>query len=471
MKLRTIALCIVRIATLSLCVFGCASVPQNGQTERVSPQADEPTSIPIPNELQEKINLSEKLGAELYINDKMAIIGTDLMLEKLSNSQKADICGYIVYREDNGQGQPTGYWWVEFFVDKSEPKVGYLVQITPPRTSGRATTEFKEVTPPKKPSDGELVFYRAVRTALAAIPDRPNQSANPVILPGAWIAEDGILVYLLAATKKDNTVVFGKHYRVLVSMDGRSAKKVEPLTKTALESPIAPATSEGATPFLYVTHLLGDYPLETHVFISLLHHRALYVNTEKYIWRVIEGKVSLVSLRESALNEARAAYKRGDYATAYKKLKFLAVQGDSIAQCGLGSMYELGKGVPKDLAEAARWFRGASDHGNAMGQFELGAMYVDGQGVPKDYAEASKWFRMAAGQGYVRAQCNLGQMYAEGLGVVQDNIQAFMWFSLAVEQGDPNAQKGLEVVAKQMTPAQIAEAKRLASEWKPKGKD
>lgn len=46
-----------------------------------------------------------------------------------------------------------------------------------------------------------------------------------------------------------------------------------------------------------------------------------------------------------------------------------------------------------------------------------------------------------------------------------------MWFSLAVGQGDPNAQKGLEVVAKQMTPAQIAEAKRLASEWKPKGKD
>jgi hypothetical protein len=98
----------------------------------MAPSADEPSSIPIPNELQDKINLSEALGAELYINDKMAIIGTDVMLEKLNDSQKAHICGYTVIRECDDHDQPTGSWQVAFLVDKNDPKIGYRIHITPP---------------------------------------------------------------------------------------------------------------------------------------------------------------------------------------------------------------------------------------------------------------------------------------------------------------------------------------------------
>jgi hypothetical protein len=55
----------------------------------------------------------------------MAIIGTDVMLEKLKGPQKAGICGYIVNREDNGQGQPTGSWRVEFFSWFTPPNISY----------------------------------------------------------------------------------------------------------------------------------------------------------------------------------------------------------------------------------------------------------------------------------------------------------------------------------------------------------
>jgi TPR repeat protein len=35
-------------------------------------------------------------------------------------------------------------------------------------------------------------------------------------------------------------------------------------------------------------------------------------------------------------------------------------------------------------------------------------MYLNGKGVPKDDAEAVKWFRKAAEQGYADAQYDLG---------------------------------------------------------------
>ncbi len=97
-------------------------------------------------------------------------------------------------------------------------------------------------------------------------------------------------------------------------------------------------------------------------------------------------------------------------------------------------------------------------------------MYAKGQGVPQDYTEAVKWYRLAVEQGDAVAQANLGLMYAKGQGVAQNDIQAYMWETLAAAQGNENASKGLEILEKQMTPDQIAEAQRLAREWKPKGK-
>jgi len=132
------------------------------------------------------------------------------------------------------------------------------------------------------------------------------------------------------------------------------------------------------------------------------------------------------------LEDGVAAYERGDYAAAFRLMRPLAEQGDASAQ------------------------------------FNLGIMYSEGKGVTQDYAEAVKWYRRAAEQGNAPAQSNLGIMYSEGKGVTHDHIQAHMWFNLAAARGEEKARENRDIVAKQMTTAQVVEAQRLAREWRPK---
>ena len=83
------------------------------------------------------------------------------------------------------------------------------------------------------------------------------------------------------------------------------------------------------------------------------------------------------------------------------------------------------------------------------------------------------WFSKAAEQGNAYAQANLGWLYANGLGVQQDDTQALMWSTLAVAGAEDDATRELAVkvrdaLAAKMTPAQIAEAQRLARQRFPK---
>ena len=59
-------------------------------------------------------------------------------------------------------------------------------------------------------------------------------------------------------------------------------------------------------------------------------------------------------------------------------------------------------------------------------------------------------------------------MYAKGRAVPQDYVLAHMWWNLAAAQGDKDAAKNRDIIGKRMTRTQIAEAQRLAREWKPK---
>ena len=120
-----------------------------------------------------------------------------------------------------------------------------------------------------------------------------------------------------------------------------------------------------------------------------------------------------------------------------------------------------------DYAEAARWYRLAADQGCAGAQSNLGIMCANGQGVAQDYAEAVRWYRLAADQGFASAQNNLGSMYNNDQGVPQDYVRAHVWFNLSAAQGIQDAVENRNLVAERMTPAQIAEAQRLAREWRP----
>lgn len=171
-----------------------------------------------------------------------------------------------------------------------------------------------------------------------------------------------------------------------------------------------------------------------------------------------------------------AAWQHKDYAAALRLWLPLAGQGNDDAQHGLGFLYANGQGVTQDDAEAIRWYRRAADLGHAAAQYNLGVMHAKGQGVKQDYANAVRWWREAADRGIALAQGNLASMYTGGHGVPQDYVQAHKWFDLAAAARYPSSESNRritalanrDVVARLMTPAQIAEARKLALEWQPK---
>ncbi len=169
-----------------------------------------------------------------------------------------------------------------------------------------------------------------------------------------------------------------------------------------------------------------------------------------------------------SLEDALAASKKSDYATALRLFRPLAEKGNVVAQSALGFMYETSEGVPQDYAEAAKWYHLAAAQGDAFAQTRLGYMNEIGVGVPRDFAAAAKLFRLAAEQGRAVAQNELGDMYSSGRGVPQDYVAAYMWLSLAAAQDDHAAALRRDRIAKLMTPAQIEQAQKLAREWKPK---
>jgi TPR repeat protein len=156
---------------------------------------------------------------------------------------------------------------------------------------------------------------------------------------------------------------------------------------------------------------------------------------------------------------------------AVKWYRRAAEQGYARAQTHLGIMYENGTGLTKNEAEAAKWYRRAAEQGDTFAQGFLGFMYENGTGLTKNEAEAAKWYRRAAEQGDAVAQAHLGGMYSLGRGVPQDYVSAYKWFNIAAAGQEPNvaadAAEFRDLLARRMSPGQIAEGQRLARAWKP----
>jgi|GraSoiStandDraft_44_1057316.scaffolds.fasta_scaffold355245_2 TPR repeat protein len=121
-----------------------------------------------------------------------------------------------------------------------------------------------------------------------------------------------------------------------------------------------------------------------------------------------------------------------------------------------------------DYASAQRLFGSLADQGDAGAQHRLGLMYEGGLGVAEDYVLAAMWFRRAADQGLKIAHWDLGLMCEIGSGVQQDYVEAHKWYNLSAAQGWGPAAGARNKLERAMTPAQIAEAQKLAREWKPR---
>ena len=108
----------------------------------------------------------------------------------------------------------------------------------------------------------------------------------------------------------------------------------------------------------------------------------------------------------------------------------------------------------------------AAERGHVEAQYYLGIMYQWGRCVERNGAEAVPWYRRAAEQGHVLAQNRLAGAYYAG----RDFVRAFMWYTVvkmadAGEMLSSSSRAHLESITNEMSADQIAEAQRLAREW------
>lgn len=87
----------------------------------------------------------------------------------------------------------------------------------------------------------------------------------------------------------------------------------------------------------------------------------------------------------------------------------------------LAGDYYTGRGVSRDLSQAAYWYRRAADQGDPGAQVDMGYLYLKGIGVKPDAAQAAKWFQRAASSGSPTGKLDLAVLYLKGMGVPQDS--------------------------------------------------
>ncbi len=120
-----------------------------------------------------------------------------------------------------------------------------------------------------------------------------------------------------------------------------------------------------------------------------------------------------------------------------------AEQGIASDQLQLGYLYSVGRGVPQNYKQAARWFKKATEQEIPYAQLSLGTLYSSGYGVDQDHKLAVYWYTRAATLGNKYAQYYLADNYEKGLGVSQDYKQAIYWYTKAAQQGEIKAQASL----------------------------
>ena len=145
-----------------------------------------------------------------------------------------------------------------------------------------------------------------------------------------------------------------------------------------------------------------------------------------------------------------------------------AMQDLPLAQYKLGLVYEKGLGVEKDLVKAKNWYAKAAERGNIKAMHNLAVLLADGGDGAPDYASAKKWFQKAAENGVRDSQFNLAVLNARGLGGALDAQSAYVWFAIVAQQGDSEASKKRDELSARLSSDQLKAAQSTIAAFKPR---
>lgn len=208
--------------------------------------------------------------------------------------------------------------------------------------------------------------------------------------------------------------------------------------------------------------------------------RENYAKCEDWLWRAYRNGVSLANLNLSNFYQngksglisprpekepevdrygaekgypdcmcfyATTLFNSGNKDEAYDLYRRSAERGEPRAFFRAGYSYEMGEGVPKDVARAAQYYQralAAPIQVKANSANRLGMFYYDGEGVERDYAKAFQLLKWAEDNGAAPQFYYLGACYANGQGTQQDYAKAVKY----LEQIDWNCPSGFYLLGK-----------------------
>lgn len=132
---------------------------------------------------------------------------------------------------------------------------------------------------------------RAKRAAMDALPQVEKKGYRFAVLTDP--ERNGYLVYALATSRNAQDIVVGLHYRVSVSADGR-VERVDPLAWSDLVIRPGQGLPSGYHHVgFYCSCMVSNQPVETLVYLTLLHHQPCVVAMHDYsTWIIENGKIT-----------------------------------------------------------------------------------------------------------------------------------------------------------------------------------
>jgi hypothetical protein len=223
-------------------------------------------------------------------------------------------------------------------------------------------------------------------------------------------------------------------------------------------SPNAPAAEAGLRADDLVFRANGEYINKTEDLVRITSGTRPGEMVRLSVFRNAreeEVRVTPISLEEagqrgivSAMTALGTIYRTGDtvprnYAEARKWFEKAAAAKDVTAMVSLGLMYRDGEGVPRDSSQAREWMEKAAALNSNVAMYVLGQIYANGTGVMRDAVTAKDWYEKSAQRNYVPAMYALGVMHETGNGIAVNRNTAIAWYEKAAAAGNEDAKKAL----------------------------
>ena len=222
----------------------------------------------------------EKLGRELFERDGMAAQSFDLLFEAYPDAKEKNLRGWVT---ELGEATSKVYM---LKAKEEDFRLAYVV-VFEKNKKPRVEAHLDEPLP-----EEIAKRFSARVAAIGALPGFYDRPYNFEVLDDP--DGEGYVVYSLVASRKAHEMVVGGHSRISLAADAKTVKSVDALSNSLLILDKREGQGQGQDAVgSIVSHVVSDTPVETHVFLSLMHRQSLFVVTsDGAIWNVEEGKVT-----------------------------------------------------------------------------------------------------------------------------------------------------------------------------------